>query len=78
MKAVVFTRYGSPDVLQLKEIATPAPEDGVGTFAVQIARLSGAEVTGVDSGEKLDLLRSLGAERWRVSPRRCFSGRGSG
>ena len=33
---------------------------GVGTFAVQIARLHGAETTGVDSGEKLDLLRSLG------------------
>ena len=33
---------------------------GVGTFAVQIARLHGVEVTGVDSSEKLDLLRSLG------------------
>ncbi len=33
---------------------------GVGTFAVQIARLYGAETTGVDAGEKLDLLRSLG------------------
>jgi NADPH:quinone reductase-like Zn-dependent oxidoreductase len=33
---------------------------GVGTFAVQIARLHGAETTGVDAGEKLDLLRSLG------------------
>lgn len=35
---------------------------GVGTFAVQIAKLYGAEVTGVDSAEKLDLLRSLGAD----------------
>jgi len=34
---------------------------GVGTFAIQIARLYGAEVTAVDSGEKLDMLRSLGA-----------------
>jgi NADPH:quinone reductase-like Zn-dependent oxidoreductase len=33
---------------------------GVGTFAVQIAKLYGAEVTGVDSAAKLDLLRSLG------------------
>lgn len=33
---------------------------GVGTFAVQIAKLYGVEVTGVDSPEKLDLLRSLG------------------
>lgn len=33
---------------------------GVGTFALQIAKLYGAEVTGVDSGEKLEMLRSLG------------------
>jgi NADPH:quinone reductase-like Zn-dependent oxidoreductase len=33
---------------------------GVGTFAVQIARLSGVEITGVDSSEKLDMMRSLG------------------
>ena len=33
---------------------------GVGTFAVQIAKLYGAEVTGVDSSAKLDMLRSMG------------------
>lgn len=33
---------------------------GVGTFAIQIAKLSDVEVTGVDRGEKLELLRSLG------------------
>lgn len=33
---------------------------GVGTFAVQIAKLHGAEITGVDSDEKLGLLSSLG------------------
>ena len=27
MKAVVYTKYGSPDVLQLKEVAKPAPTD---------------------------------------------------
>jgi len=36
---------------------------GVGTFAVQIARLYGVEVTGVDSSGKLDMLRSLGFDQ---------------
>ena len=34
---------------------------GVGTFAIQIARLYGVEITAVDSPGKLDMLRSLGA-----------------
>jgi NADPH:quinone reductase-like Zn-dependent oxidoreductase len=33
-----------------------------GTFALQLARLDGAEVTGVDNTGKLDYLRSLGAD----------------
>jgi len=36
---------------------------GVGTFAIQLAKLSGAEVTGVDAAHKLDVVRSLGADR---------------
>jgi NADPH:quinone reductase-like Zn-dependent oxidoreductase len=35
---------------------------GVGTFAIQIAKYFGAEVTGVDGAEKLDTLRAIGVD----------------
>ena len=35
----------------------------IGTFAVQLAKSFGAEVTGVDSMLKLDMLRSIGADQ---------------
>jgi NADPH:quinone reductase-like Zn-dependent oxidoreductase len=35
---------------------------GMGTFAVQIAKYYGAEVTGVDRGSKLDMIRRIGAD----------------
>lgn len=35
---------------------------GVGTFAVQIAKLSGTEVTGVDYPHKLEAIRAVGAD----------------
>jgi len=34
----------------------------IGTYSVQFAKLYGAEVTGVDHTEKLDMLRSIGAD----------------
>ena len=36
---------------------------GAGMFALQLAKLYGAEVTGVDNTGKLDFMRSLGADR---------------
>ena len=35
---------------------------GAGTFAIQLAKSAGAQVTGVDSSAKLDLMRALGAD----------------
>ena len=34
----------------------------IGTFALQLAKHYGAEVTGVDSTDKLDMLRSIGTD----------------
>lgn len=36
---------------------------GAGMFAVQLAKLAGAQVTGVDNAGKLDFVRSLGADQ---------------
>ncbi len=34
---------------------------GAGTYAIQIARMAGLKITGIDSGAKLDAIRQLGA-----------------
>lgn len=36
---------------------------GVGTLALQIAKLHGAEVTGVDAGHKVEMMQSIGFDR---------------
>jgi NADPH:quinone reductase-like Zn-dependent oxidoreductase len=44
------------------EVLIEGASGHVGPFAVQIAKAMGAEVTGVARGDKLDLVRSLGAD----------------
>lgn len=50
---------------------------GVGTFAVQIAKALGADVTGVSSSRNVDLVRSTGADRVIDYSREDFTRLGS-
>ncbi len=40
MKAIVYTKYGPPDVLELKEVAKPAPRDNEVLIKVQAASIN--------------------------------------
>jgi NADPH:quinone reductase-like Zn-dependent oxidoreductase len=47
MKAVVYTEYGSPNVLQLKEIAKPAPADDEVLIKVHAVSINGSDREGL-------------------------------
>jgi NADPH:quinone reductase-like Zn-dependent oxidoreductase len=47
MKAVVYTRYGSPDVLRIADVETPAPKDGEVLVRVHAVSLNRSDWEGL-------------------------------
>ncbi len=60
VEALHFLRLGN--IQRGEKVLINAGGGSIGTFAIQIAKHYGAEVTAVDSTSKLDMMRSIGAD----------------
>jgi NADPH:quinone reductase-like Zn-dependent oxidoreductase len=61
LEALHFLRQGN--VQSGTKVLINGAGGSIGTIAIQLAKYYGAEVTGVDSAGKLDMLRSIGADQ---------------
>ena len=59
-----------------KKVLINGAGGGSGTFAIQIAKAFGAEVTAVDSTEKLDIMREMGADHVIDYTQKAFTNNG--
>ena len=53
---------GKANIQRGQKVLIVGAGGSIGSYSVQFAKLYGAEVTGVDHAEKLDMLRSIGAD----------------
>ena len=60
LEALCFLRQGN--VQRGQEVLINGAGGTIGTFAVQLAKYIGVEVTGVEQTEKLDMLQAIGAD----------------
>ena len=61
LEALYFLRQGN--IQSEQTVLINGAGGTIGTFAVQLAKYQGAEVTSVDSTAKLDMLRSIGSDQ---------------